>query len=163
MTSDPSVLWLCMGLLYQPRMVNKCGAMVNSYITGRANTNCMGPIPFPLCPSRVLHGLPWEWTWVSSVTIWQQPGQMSVTVHLTVNIWFRCIYKYIQLLFYIFCANGLHKKVLLPTNCTTNITHPQILQSTATCVCYLWQLYSGSTHVQRTYMDLKFNFVTSTR
>jgi hypothetical protein len=98
LTNDSNVLWLCMGLQYQPQMVNKCGAILNSYITGRADTNWIGPISFPLCPSRVLHGLPWEWTWASSVTSWQQPGQMSVAVHLIVNIWFRFIYKYIQLL-----------------------------------------------------------------
>ena len=98
LTSDSNVLWLCMVLQYQPQMVNKCGAMVNSYIIGRANTICTEPISFPLCPSRILHGLPWEWTWVSAVTSWQQPGWMSVTVHLIVNILFRCIYKYIQLL-----------------------------------------------------------------
>ena len=98
LTSDPNALWLHMGLLYQPQMVNKCGTVINSYITGRANTNCMGPISFPLCPSRVWRGLPWEWTCVSSVTSWQHPGQMSVTVHLIVNIWVWCIYKYIKLL-----------------------------------------------------------------
>ena len=161
----PTVLWLRMGLLYQPQMVNKCGAMVNSYITGRANTNCMGSISFPLCPSTALHGQSWDWTWVSSVTSWQQPGQMSVTVHVIINIWFRFIYRYIKLLvswYFIFSVQFVYiKKVLLPTNCTTNFTHPQILETTATCVCCLLQLYSGSTLVQKIYMDLKFNFVSS--
>ena len=57
LTIDPNVLWLHMGLLYQPQMVNKCGPRVNLYITGRANTNCMGSISFPLRPSKVSHGL----------------------------------------------------------------------------------------------------------
>ena len=52
LTGDPNVLWLHMSLLCQPKMVNKCGAMVNLYIIGRANTNCMEPTSFPLCPFR---------------------------------------------------------------------------------------------------------------
>jgi len=53
------------------------------------------------------------------------------------------------------------KRVLLPTKYTTNFAHPQILQTAATSVCYLLQLYSGGKYVQRIYMDLKFNFVSS--
>jgi len=34
------------------------------------------PAPMPLFPTQISHGLPWDWTWASSLRNWQLTSEL---------------------------------------------------------------------------------------
>jgi hypothetical protein len=55
------------GLLYQPRMIDECGAVGGMRI-GKGNRNTRKkPVPMPLCPPQIPHDLTWARTRAAAV------------------------------------------------------------------------------------------------
>jgi hypothetical protein len=52
------------------RMINKCGAAGRMRICRRKQGTLRKPVPLPLCPPQISHGLTWKWMWASMVGSW---------------------------------------------------------------------------------------------
>jgi hypothetical protein len=62
--------WPPAGLLFIPQVIYEYGEQWwNDTDSGKPN-NWEKPVPVPLCPPKIPHGLIWVWTWASVVRDW---------------------------------------------------------------------------------------------
>jgi len=51
------------------------------------------PAPMPLFPTQISHGLPWDWTWASSLRNWQLTSELWYCLRMMMMMMCKtCVY-----------------------------------------------------------------------